>query len=360
MNKKTLPGITSLDFAYARSIATFALALVLSLLSGSRAVAGAAQLPDYKLDKKVLLAGDGGWDYFDVDPGTGHIFIPRGTHVLVVDPEGKQLADIGSTKGAHAIAFAPQLKEAFLSTDGSVSIIDMATMKTRDEIKLKDRDPDAIVYDPSAKRVFTFNGGGTNDATAIDAVSGKVLGNIPLGGRPESAQADDQGHIFVNIEDQNRIAAFDSTTLKILHSWPVAPCEKPAGLAIDVAHQRLFTGCRNGLMAVVDYSDGKVVATVPIGKGVDTNRFDPQTGLVFASCGEGVITVAHEDSPDKYSLIQTIHTEKGARTMALDLKSHTVYTVTAQFGPPPPPTPERPHPYPSIISNTFTILIFNR
>jgi DNA-binding beta-propeller fold protein YncE len=356
----TLPLAPSPNSAYANSIATFVLTLMLVLLPGSPVAASAAQRPDYKLDKKVTLGGEGGWDYFEVDPGTGHIFIPRGTHVLVVDDKGKQVADIAGTKGAHAIVFAPELKEAFLSTDGSISIVDMAALKIREEIKLQDKDPDAIVYDPSTKRVFTFNGGGTKDATAIDGVSGKVLGNVPLGGKPESAQADDQGHIFVNIEDQNRIAAFDSTTLKILHSWPVAPCENPAGLAIDVVHQRLFAGCRNGLMAVVDYNNGKVVATVPIGKGVDSNRFDAQTGLVFASCGEGVITVAHEDSPDKYTLVETIHTEKGARTMALDLKSHNVYTVTAQFGPPPPPTPERPHPYPSHIPNTFTILMFTQ
>jgi DNA-binding beta-propeller fold protein YncE len=162
------------------------------------------------------------------------------------------------------------------------------------------------------------------------------------------------------VEDKNKIVAFDSKTLKVLNTWPVSPCEEPAGMAIDVAHQRLFAGCHNQLMAVVDYTDGKVVATIPIGKGIDANRFDPGTGLAFASCGEGVITVAHEDSPDNYTVVQTIQTQRGARTMALDTKNHNVYTVTAEFGPPPAPTPQRPHPYPTVISKTFTLLIFGQ
>jgi DNA-binding beta-propeller fold protein YncE len=146
----------------------------------------------------------------------------------------------------------------------------------------------------------------------------------------------------------------------VLHTWSVAPCKDPAGMAIDVAHRRLFAGCRNQLMAVVDYTNGKVVATVPIGKGVDANRFDPATGLAFASCNDGTITVAHQDSPDKYSVVQTITTQRGARTMALDTKNHKVYTVTAEFGPPPPATPQNPHPWPEVIGKTFTLMIFGQ
>jgi DNA-binding beta-propeller fold protein YncE len=231
-------------------------------------------------------------------------------------------------------------------------------MQVVQRVDLSGKDPDAILYDASSKRVFTFNGGGTKDASAIDTGTGKVVGSIPLGGKPEFAQADGDGHIYVNVEDKSQLVAFDSKTLKVLHTWPLAPCKEPSGLAIDVEHKRLFAGCHNQMMAMVDYTNGNVVATVPIGKGVDANRFDPVTGLAFASCGDGTITVAHEDLPDKLTVVQTITTQHGARTMALDTKNHNVYTVTADFGPPPPATPQNPHPWPKVISKTFTLLIF--
>jgi DNA-binding beta-propeller fold protein YncE len=341
-----------------KSIDWLGAVLILTLVIGT--ASGAPPDSSYRLLKKLTLGGEGGWDYFEVEPGTGHVFIPRGSHILVVDSEGKQVADIPGVKGAHAIVFAPELKRAFLSTDGTVTILDLGTMKVASEVSLNGKDPDAILYDASVKRVFTFNGGGSKDATAIDAETGKILGSVPLGGKPETAQGDGAGHVYVNVEDKNRIVAFDAKTLKVLNTWPVSPCEEPAGMAIDVAHQRLFAGCHNQLMAVVDYTKGKVVATIPIGKGIDANRFDPGTGFAFASCGDGTITVAHEDSPDKYTVVQTIQTQRGARTMALDAKNHNVYTVTAEFGPPPAPTPERPHPYPTVISKTFTLLIFGR
>lgn len=325
------------------------------------AVPAATNDAGYRLVKKITLGGEGGWDYFEVDPATSHVFIPRETHIMVVDSEGKQVADIPNIHGAHAIAFAPELKRAFLSTDNSVTVLDTEKLQVLREIKLPNgRDPDAVLYEPATKRVFTFNGEGGNDATAIDAETGKVLGSIPLGGKPEFAQADGTGRVYVNVEDKSEITAFDAKTLKALHTWLIAPCKEPSGLAIDVAHQRLFAGCHNQLMAVVDYSSGKVVATVPIGKGVDANRFDPATGLAFASCGDGTITVAHEDSPDKYTVAQTIATQRGARTMTIDTGNHNVYTVTAEFGPPPKATPEHPHPWPTIISKTFTLMIFAR
>jgi DNA-binding beta-propeller fold protein YncE len=331
-----------------------------SLVAFVRSMNAAPNTSDYKLVQKVTLGGEGGWDYFDVDPSTGHVFIPRGDHILVVDSSGKQLADVGKAHDTHAIAFAPELKSAYLSAEGSVDILDLEKMQVVQRIDLSGKDPDAILYDASSKRVFTFNGGGTKDASAIDTGTGKVVGSIPLGGKPEFAQADGDGHIYVNIEDKNEIVAFDSKTLKVLYTWPLAPCKEPSGLAIDVEHKRLFAGCHNQMMAMVDYTNGKVVATVPIGKGVDANRFDPATGLAFASCGDGTITVAHEDSPDKLTVVQTITTQRGARTMVLDPKNHNVYTVTADFGPPPPATPQNPHPWPKVISKTFTLLIFGQ
>ena len=313
---------------------------------------------NYQLVKRVVLGGEGGWDYFDVDPDTGHIFIPRDSHILVLDKDLKKLADISGVDGAHAISFAPELKKAFLSTEASVSILDMQAMKISGRIGLTGKDPDAVLYDNFSKRVFAFNGGGTQDASVIDADTGKVVGTVALGGKPEFAQTDLGGHIFVNIEDKSRILEFDAKTLRSLHTWPLAPCEEPSGLAIDIDHKRLFAGCRNQLMAVVDYTNGKVLATLPIGKGTDASRFDPATGLAFASCGQGVITVVREHSPDRFSVAQTIKTEPGARTMALDPKTHGLYTVTARMQPPPAPTPQNPHPYPQPVPNTFTALAF--
>jgi DNA-binding beta-propeller fold protein YncE len=338
----------------------FAMFLVASLIAGLHSLNAASNTADYKLVQKLTLGGEGGWDYFDVDPATGHVFIPRGEHIMVLDSSGTQVADIGGVHGTHAIVFAPELKRAFLSAEASVAVLDMEKMQVLPGFDLKGKDPDAILYDASVKRVFTFNGGGTKDATAIDASTGEVVGSIPLGGKPETAQADGDGHIYVNVEDKDQIVAFDSKTLKVLHTWPSAPCKDPAGMAIDVAHKRLFVGCRNQMMAMVDYTNGKVVATVPIGKGVDANRFDPAMGLVFASCGDGTITIAHEDSPDNYTVVQSVATQKGARTMGLDTKNHNVYTVTAEFEPPPPATPKNPHPWPKVISKTFTLLIFSQ
>jgi DNA-binding beta-propeller fold protein YncE len=264
--------------------------------------------------------------------------------------------------GAHAVEFAPDLNRAFTSngSGSSVTILDPGTFKIIVEVKIPGRDTDAILYDPVAKRVFTFNGRDGNDATAIDAKAGTVLGNIPLGGKPETAQTDGEGHIFVNIEDKNLLREFDSKTLKVINTWPLAPCDSPSGQAIDTTHKRLIIGCHNNMMAFVDYTNGKVVATVPIGQGVDANRFDPETGLAFASCGDGTITVAHQDSPDKYRVVQTISTQRGARTMALDTSNHNIYTVTSEFGPAPEPTAENPRPRPSLLPNTFTLLIFSR
>jgi DNA-binding beta-propeller fold protein YncE len=187
-----------------------------------------------------------------------------------------------------------------------------------------------------------------------------VVGSIPIDGKLETGQADGAGRVYVNNEDKNEIAQIDSKTLKVLNNWPIAGCNEPAGLAIDTAHKRLFAGCHNQVIAVVDYTNGKVVTTIPIGTGVDANRYDPGTGLVFASCGDGTITVAHEDSPDKYTVVQTIMTQRGARTMALDTKNHNVYTVTAELGPPGPPTAEIPRPRPTIVPNTFVFMSFSQ
>ena len=315
----------------------------------------------YHLIKKVKLGGTGGWDYLEVDPATHRLFVSRGTHYVVVDPDqGKIIGDIPGSQRAHGVAFANEFNKGF-TTDGSnadSTIFDLTSLKVLDKVKT-DKDSDAVIYDPFSKRVFTFNGD-ANTASAIDAASGKLVSTFPLGGGPEFGATDGKGKIFVNLEDKSSLVKFDAKTLKIENTWPLAPCESPSGLAIDAAHEILVVGCHNKLMAFVDGNSGKVLGTVPIGQGVDANRFDPATGYAFASCGDGTLTIAHEDSPTNFSLVEMIQTQRGARTMALDYASHTVYLVTAEFGPAPEPTKDNPRPRPAILPETFTLLIYGK
>ncbi len=325
-----------------------------------------ASTSQYHLVKRILLGGDGGWDYFTVDPATHRVFIGRGSYVMVLDEDGKNVGkvDVGKDNEAHAVAFAPDLQRAFTSNGGgsSVTIFDPETYKVVGDVKIPDRDTDDILYEPVTKRVFTFNGGKGHDATGIDAVKGGVVGSVPLGGKPETAQADGKGNIYVNIEDKSELKEIDAATLKVTNTWPLAPCKNPSGMAIDTADSLLVIGCHNGLMEFWDYGKNKVAGTVPIGQGVDANRFDPGTGLAFASCGagDGTITVAHRNSAEKFSVVQTITTMKGARTMALDTGNNKIYTVSAEFGPPPAATAQNPHPWPTIKPGTFTLMIFSQ
>ena len=313
----------------------------------------------YHLVKKVKLGGTGGWDYLEVEPSTRRLFISRSTHVIVVDTDdGKVVGDIPDTQGVHGVAFANEFNKGFTTNGRSVNstIFDLASLKTTGDAKT-DKDPDAVIYDPFSKRVFTFNGD-ANSSTVIDAASGKVVGTVALGGGPEFAATDAKGKIFVNLEDKSSLVKFDAKTLKVENTWPLTPCESPSGLAIDAAHEILVVGCHNKLMAFVDGNTGKVIGTVPIGQGVDANRFDPLTQYAFASCGDGTLSIAHEDSPTKFSFVEKIDTQRGARTMALDYANHNIYLVSADFGPAPAATTDNPHPRPSIIPDTFTLLIY--
>ena len=315
----------------------------------------------YHLIKKVKLGGTGGWDYLEIDPATHRLFISRGTHYIVVDPDqGKIIGDIPGSQRAHGIAFANEFNKGFTTDghNGDSTIFDLTSLKVLDKVKT-DKDSDAVIYDPFSKRVFTFNGD-ANTASAIDAASGKVVSTFPLGGGPEFGASDGKGKIFVNLEDKSSLVKFDAKTLKIENTWPLAPCESPSGLAIDAAHEILVVGCHNKLMAFVDGNSGKVLGTVPIGQGVDANRFDPVTGYAFASCGDGTLTIAHEDSPTSFSLVEMIQTQRGARTMALDYATHTVYLITAEFGPAPEATKDNPRPRPAILPDTFTLLIYGK
>jgi YVTN family beta-propeller protein len=308
----------------------------------------------FKMADRVKLGGEGGWDYLTYDNVGHRLFITRGSHVMVVDAVTlKVTGDIPDLSGIHGVALAQELGRGFVSNggDNTVTIFDLKTLKKLDSVKVGER-PDAILYEPFSKRVFTFNARGQN-STVIDAASGKVVGTIPLGGKPEFPASDGQGKLYVNIEDKSQIAQVDVSKLAVLNTWPVAPCQEPSALAIDVEHHRLFAGCDNKMMAVVDSDSGKVVTTVPIGEGVDAGRFNPKTQEVFMSCGEGVLTVVHEDSPDKYTVQQNLATVKGARTMAMDKENNVVYLVTAQRVSTPPAPGQRP----AMVPGSFELIV---
>jgi DNA-binding beta-propeller fold protein YncE len=333
------------------------LVLFTSLLTTLATAAG----PGYHVIKTYKLGGEGGWDYLNLDSSSRRLYISRATHVIVIDADsGKPVGDIPDTPGVHGIALAPELGRGFVSNgrEGTVTIFDIQTLKLITKVKVGDN-PDAILYDPATKRVFTFNGK-SQDSTAIDAAKGTVLGTIKLEGKPEFAAADGKGEIFVNIEDKSQLDAIDPARLEVKSRWPLAPCEEPSGLSMDRKNRRLFVGCDNKMMAVVDADSGKVIATPAIGDGVDATAFDPGTGLAFASCGEGVLTVVREESPGKFSVAENVKTQEGARTLALDEKTHQVFVATARFGPPPAPTPDQPHPRHSILPDTFVVLVLDK
>jgi DNA-binding beta-propeller fold protein YncE len=318
--------------------------------------------PGLHVLKTYKLGGEGGWDYLRMDSDSRRLFISRGTHVIVIDADsGKSLGDIPDTPGVHGIALAPELGRGFTSNgrEGSVSIFDLKDLRVISKVKDVGGNPDAILYDPATKRVFTFNGRSHN-STAIDAATGTIIGRIPLDGKPEFAVSSGGGEIFVNIEDKSELAALDPQNLKVKSTWPLAPCESPSGLAMDVKNRRLFAGCDNKMMAVVNADNGKVVSTLPIGDGVDADRFDPDMGFAYASCGEGVLTVVHEDAPDRFTVVENVPTERGARTMALDTKTHNLYLVTAKFGPRPAPSAQDPRPRPPILPDSFLVLVVGK
>lgn len=332
----------------------------LTLLVVAAALAAAG--PGYKVVNTYKVGGDGGWDYLTADSAARRLYISRATHVIVLDLDsGKTVGDIADTPGVHGIALAPELGRGFVSNgrEGTVSIFDIKTLATSSKVKVGDN-PDAILYDPATQRVFTFNGR-SQDSTAIDAAKGTVVGTIKLGGRPEFAASDGKGGVFVNIEDKSELVAIDPAKLEVKSKWPLAPCKEPSGLAMDRKNRRLFAGCDNKMMAVVNADTGKVLATPAIGEGVDATAFDDETGLAFASCGEdGVLTVVKEESPDKFSVAENVPTEKGARTLALDTKTHNVLVVTAKFGPPPPATADNPHPRRTILPDSFVVLVVGK
>lgn len=331
-------------------------------LTSALAVAAQPAPGSYRLGRPIAVGGEGGWDYLTVDAAARRLYVSHATRVQVVDlDKGTVVGEIPDTAGIHGIALAPELGRGFTSNGraGTVTVFDLKTLAMTATVKVTGDNPDAIAYEPVSRRVFTFNGQGQN-ATALDAATGQVVGTIPLGDKPEFAVVDGKGRIYVNLENTGFLATLDARTLKVEGKWPLAPCQEPSGLAIDTVHRRLFSVCGNKLMAVTDADSGRVITTLPIGAGTDGVAFDPASGFAFSSNGEGNVTVVHEDSPDKYTVAGTIATKRGARTIALDESTHRLYLPTAQFGPPPSPTAERPRPRPSILTETFEILVLER
>ena len=340
-----------------RLVRTLALGVTLGLAATANA-AGAAADSGMQVLQQWKIGGAGGWDYLTVDLAH-RLFLSRGTQVDVVDTQsGRVLGTIANTQGVHGIALAPDLHRGFTSNGraDSVTAFDLDSLKTLQETKVPGHNPDAILYEPKGKHVFTFNGR-SKDVTVLDATTLAVVATIPVPDKPEFAQDDHAGHIYVNIEsDPGQMVVIDSRALSVEHTWPLPGCADPSGLALDRIHHRLFSVCDGKVMVVTDGQTGKQVARVAIGEQPDAAAFDAKRGLVFSSNGEGTLTVIRQESADHYSVVDTVKTQAGARTMALDPNGR-VYLVTAEFGPAPAATAEQPRPRPVPLPDSFTVLV---
>ncbi len=308
------------------------LSLALLVLTAPRLFAQDADL--YTFDKKISVPGDAGWDYLSIDNVNHHLFVSHGNSVKVIDLNSEAvIGSIDSLKGIHGIAVANEFNRGFIS-DGrgnAVVVFDLKTLETIATIPIDGKNPDAIAYDPYSKRVFTFNGRSGN-STVIDAATLKILGTIDLGGKPEFAVADGKGRIYNNLEDKSSLNVIDTKAMKVLANYPLAPCVGPSGLAIDAKNERLFTACDDShTLTVVDGNTGKIITSLPIGNGVDADRFDPSTNLVFSSNGEGDVTIIKQESANSYKIVQTLKTQPSARTMEIDPRTHKIYLSMGDF-----------------------------
>ncbi len=314
----------------------------------------------YHFIKEIPVGGDGGWDGLIVDSAAQRLYVSHATRVVVIDlAKDAVVGEITNTPGVHDIAVAPKLNRGFVSNgrEAKASVVDLKTLQTISKVDTGPN-PDAILFEPGQNEVYAFNGRGQS-ATVIAADSGKVVATIPLGGKPEFAEADpESGRVFDNLEDKSEVAVVDTRTHSVTNRWPIAPGAAASGIGIDPKNHRLFLGCDNKMMVMMDSTDGKVLATVPIGEGVDGAAFDPGTQLAFASCGDGTTTIAKEETPDKLTVVQTLQTERGARTMALDPTTHRIYLATAKFGPAPEPASGERRRRPPMIPGTFKILVY--
>lgn len=328
---------------------TLAIALVSPLLAQST-------MP-YRITHTYLLGGDGSWDYIVPDPPNHRLFIGRQNRVMVVDENtGKLLGEVTGINGAHGTAIASSSGHGFATSgsDQSVVMFDLKTFAALGRIHAAE-DADAIIYDGASNRVFTFNGD-AHSSTVIDPKQGTLITNIALGGKPEYGASAGDGKVYANLTDTSEVVEIDAKSATVSRRWSTAACKQPVSMAIDTGHHRLFSGCRSGLLAVSDYQTGKVVATTPIGMGVDGTVFDSSAADVFASNADGTLTVIHQDSPDQYRVIQTIETPQGSRNMGLDPASHRVFIVSAKFGPLPAGGRGRA----PVLPDTFTLVVIER
>jgi DNA-binding beta-propeller fold protein YncE len=327
-------------------------------------LASAASLPaqapsSYSVTRAYTLGGDGSWDYIVPDPPNHRLFIARQNRVMVVDEDsGMLLGEVTGIQGAHGTAVAESTGHGFAtsSNDQSVVMFDLKTFKVLGRIPAAE-DADAIVYDAPSNRVFTLNGD-AHSSTVIDARMGSLITNIPLGGKPEYGVSAGDGKVYANLTDTNEVVEIDAKGATVTRRWPTVPCRQPVAMAIDTAHHRLFSGCRSGLMAVSDYQAGKVVATLPIGTGVDGAGYDAASGNAFASNADGTLTVIHQDTPDQYHVIENVQTPAGARNMGLDPTNHRVFIVSAKFGPVPAGTTGRGRG--PVLPGSFTLMVIER
>ncbi len=339
-----------------------AVVLALNLLGFANvSLSGASGL--YHLTKEIQVGGEGGWDYLSVDAANRRLYVSHMTKVVVIDLDKETVVgEIANTPGVHGFAVAPEMNRGYSSNgrESKVSVVDLKTLRTLFRVETGPN-PDAVLFEPTHRRVYAFNGRG-GSATVFDANSGKVLATIGLPGKPEFAVCDPKaGRIYNNIEDKNAVVVLDTGTHRVVDTWPITPGEEASGMALDQAHHRLFLGCGNKLMLMMDSTNGKVVASVPIGEGVDANAFDPATQLAFASSGgDGTVTIAHEDSPEKLTVVQTLKTEPGARTMTIDPTTHKIYLASAKFETQPAPSSGPAPGRPKMLPNTFRVLVYGR
>jgi hypothetical protein len=311
----------------------------------------------YKITQTYALGGNGGWDYLVPDPSTHRLYIGRSNRVMVVDETtGTLVGEVLGINGAHGTAIVDRIGRGFATSgeDSSIVMFDLQSLKPLGKIHAAE-DADAIIYDPVSNRVFSFNGD-ANSATVVDPDAGKLVTNIPLGGKPEYGVSAGDGKVYINLTDKAEIVEVDTKTLTVTRRWPTPGCKNPVAMAIDTQHQRLFSGCRSGVMAVSDYRNAKVVATVPIGSGVDGAGFDSATGDAFASGADGTLTVIHEDTPDSYHVVQTLTTMTGSRNMGLDPSTHAIFLSGAKFEPQAPGVRGRP----KIIAGSYVLLKVER
>lgn len=311
----------------------------------------------FKVLKTVHLSGDGGWDCLAVDPQARRLYVTHDKIVQVLDADSlKEVGKIEGVRRAHGVLPVPELGKGYIASgeDGKILVFDLKTLHVTARVEAQ-KDADALVYEPITGRLFCFNGNGGN-ATVLDGKTNQVIKTLDLGGQPEFAVADGKGHVFDNLEDKSQVIRINGKSLKIEKRWTLAPGKSPSGIAMDSRSKRIFSGCRNKTLVVMNATNGKVIQTLPIGEHVDGVAFDPKTGNIYSTCGNGTLSVIHQDKPSRFHLVENVPTLPGARTVALDAATGRVFSATAKTEAPPPPTQDNPKPRRKIVPGSFEVL----